>query len=91
MSRIILRREHQLTQALAKAAVERAALAIEKRFSVKSAWEGNTLTFARPGVKGSIRLLEGEIEIHVALEFLLSFLKPQIEAEIKRQLDLNFG
>jgi putative polyhydroxyalkanoate system protein len=91
MSSIDIRRKHSRSLKQAKAAVDKTAAAIGKKFDIQSEWSGNTLKFSRPGVAGSIRVTAGEVHVSAELGFLLGMLKPAIENEIEQQLDRQFG
>jgi len=91
MSQIDIRRKHGKSLKAAKAAVEKTAGAIGRKFAIVSEWDGDTLNFSRGGVNGRIHVGKTEVRVHAELGFLLGALKPMIEAEIHRQLDENFG
>jgi putative polyhydroxyalkanoate system protein len=91
MSKIDIRRKHSKSHKAAKTAVDKTAAAIAKKFGIHSAWDGDTLNFQRPGGSGKIRVTKTEVRVTAELGFLMSALKPMIEAEIERQLDENFG
>jgi putative polyhydroxyalkanoate system protein len=90
MSSIDIRRKHGRSLKQAKAAVDKTAAAIGKKFAIESEWSGNTLHFSRPGVSGSIHVTPTEVHVAAELGFLLGMLKPAIEKEIVHQLD-RFG
>ena len=91
MSKIDIRRKHGQSQKAAKAAVDKTAAAIAKKFGLQSSWDGDTLHFERSGVKGKIAVSKTEVHVTAELGFLVGALKPMIETEIERQLDENFG
>ena len=91
MSKIDIRHKHGKSHKAAKAAVDKTASAIAKKFGIHSEWEGDTLHFHRSGVKGAIKVNKTELHITAELGFLLGALKPMIETEIERQLDENLG
>jgi putative polyhydroxyalkanoate system protein len=91
MSKIDIRREHGKSLKAAKAAVDKTAAAIGKKFGINSAWDGDTLNFERAGGHGQIQVTKTEVRVTAELGFLMSALKPMIETEIKTQLDKNFG
>lgn len=91
MSKIDIRRKHGKSHKAARAAVDKTAAAIGKKFAIQSAWDGDTLLFSRGGVNGRIHVGKTELRVHAELGFLLGVMKPAIEAEIHRQLDENFG
>jgi putative polyhydroxyalkanoate system protein len=87
MPSIDIRRQHKQSLKEAKDAVKKTALAMGKKFDIKSAWDGNTLKFERPGASGEIRVSATEVHVTAQLGFLLGALKPMIEGEILKQLD----
>lgn len=91
MANIDIRRRHSRSLKQARAAVDRTAAAIGRKFDIHSRWSGNTLNFSRHGVTGSIRVTAAEIHVIAELGFLLGMLKPAIEREIEEQLDAQFG
>lgn len=91
MANIDIRRRHRQSLKQARAAVDRTAAAIGAKFDIHSQWSGDTLTFRRHGVNGSIRVTATEVHVSAELGFLLGMLKPAIEREIEQQLDEQFG
>jgi len=91
MSHIDIRRKHGQSIKQAKAAVDKTAAAIGKKFDIESTWSGNTLNFSRAGVSGSIKVSASEVHVSADLGFLLGMLRPAIEREIEQQLDKQFG
>ena len=91
MAQIDIRRTHGSSLKDAKAAVDKTAKAIAKRFDITSRWEGDTLHFQRSGVDGHIHVSKAEVHVHAQLGFLFGMMKPMIEEEINKQLDRNFG
>jgi len=91
MSKIDIRRKHGKSHKAAKAAVDKTASAIAKKFGIHSEWQGDTMHFQRSGVNGYIKVNKTDVHVTAELGFLLGALKPMIEGEIERQLDENFG
>lgn len=91
MSKIDIRRKHGKSLKAAKAAVEKTADAIGKKFQIASAWDGDALNFSRGGVTGRIEVSKTEVRVQAELGFLFGMMKPMIEEEILRQFDKNFG
>lgn len=91
MPSIDIRRPHQLSAAEARAVVEQVASRMREKFGLDGQWQGDTLSFARPGMNGSIAIRPGEIHVSAQLGMLLSPLKGMIEQEIRRKLDEHFG
>jgi putative polyhydroxyalkanoate system protein len=82
---------HHRTMADARAAVQVFAAKLETKLGVKSAWQGDILMLERKGVKGSMVLKEGLVEVELTLGMMLSPMKGQIEAEVNKQLERCLG
>ena len=91
MAKIDIRRKHGSSLKEAKAAVDKTAKAIAKKFEITSRWEEDTLHFQRSGVDGHIKVTLHEVHVRAELGFLFGMMKLMIEEEIERQLDKNFG
>jgi putative polyhydroxyalkanoate system protein len=87
MANIHIERDHGLTQAKARAAAEKLARDLSKRFELAYAWDGNDIEFERPGLTGRMQVGRKSIALDVTLGLLLSALKPTIEREIHATLD----
>ncbi len=87
MATIRIDRRHTLTQAKARAAADRLARDLQKRFQLQYAWDGDDVLFERPGVNGHMHVGRNQITLDVTLGFLLSALKPTIEREIHVKLE----
>lgn len=82
---------HHRTMADARAAVQVFAAKLETKLGVKSDWQGDILMLKRQGVKGSMVLKEGLVEVELTLGMMLSPMKGQIEAEVNKQLERCLG
>jgi putative polyhydroxyalkanoate system protein len=91
MPSISVARTHSLSPKKAKDAAERIARDLKQRFQLDYAWDGDDMTFTRPGVSGRMRLGKDRVALDVQLGFLLTPIKPAIEREIHAQLDKLFG
>jgi len=87
MATISISRKHKLPHKKAKAAAEKIAQDLEKRYGLAYQWNGDHLDFERPGISGCMRVGKDSIALDVSLGFLLTPLKPTIEREIGAQLD----
>src|SRR5262249_21507024 len=67
MAKIDIRRKHGSSLKAAKAAVEKTAKAIGKKFAISSEWEGDTLHFQRSGVDGHIAVTKSEVHVYAEL------------------------
>lgn len=91
MSDILIRRRHTLDSRAARQAADRIARQLETEFDLAHAWDDNVLHFRRSGVSGELVVKGKEVHIRVRLGFLLTAIRPRVEAEIHRYFDENFG
>ncbi len=91
MSEIRIRRPHSKPLDEARKAAEKIAKQLKKAFDLAYAWDGPVLRFVRAGVEGELLVTPKEVRLQAKLGFLLSFLKPRIEAEVEEQLDKLLG
>ena len=91
MPKIDIRRPHQLSIADARAVVEQVAASMREKFGMDGQWKGDTLSFSRPGVNGSIEVGADAIQVKAELGMMLAPLKGMVEQEIRRKLDEHFG
>lgn len=90
MARILVKREHRKSLVDSRKAVERVAGKLAEKFDVTYEWDGDTLLFHRMGVKGTIALQKGLVEVEAELGFLFGALRTTVENEIERYLDKEF-
>jgi putative polyhydroxyalkanoate system protein len=90
MADIELHRVHNLGLKAARAAADRMAEHLGRKFDLKGDWEGNVLRFERPGVTGSLAISDKDLRLSVALGFLLKAMKGSIEASVVHELDKLF-
>lgn len=91
MSEIHLHRAHHIGLRKAKASVQKIAEEMSDVFDMQSEWEGNVLHFSRSGVSGSMSVTKDSVTLDAKLGFLLSALKPRIEAQIEKNFEKYFG
>jgi putative polyhydroxyalkanoate system protein len=87
MPNISIRRRHSLDHKKAKAAAQKIARDLGQRFDLAHEWNGDEVSFERPGLSGSMQVGKNEIRLDVELSFLLLPLKGPIEQAIHKQLD----
>jgi putative polyhydroxyalkanoate system protein len=75
----------------AREAIQTFSVKLEAKLGVKSHWQGDVLMLERQGVKGSMVLAEGVVEVELTLGMMLTPMKGQIEAEINKQLARCLG
>jgi len=87
MADIDLKRVHALGLEGARAAAEKMEQALGRKFDLKGAWSGNTLSFQRPGVSGTLAVTAKDVHLAVTLGFLLKAMKGSIERAVNEELD----
>ena len=91
MADIDIHRVHNLGLKAARAAADRMAEQLGRKFDLKGDWQGNVLAFARPGVTGSLTISDKDLRLSVSLGFLLKAMKGSIENAIAHELDTLFA
>ncbi|MDQ3027471.1 MAG: polyhydroxyalkanoic acid system family protein [Pseudomonadota bacterium] len=90
MADIELHRIHNLGLKAARTAAEKMAEQLGRKFDLKGEWHGNVLKFERPGVSGSLAITDKDMNLSVALGFLLKAMKGSIETAVRQELDKLF-
>ncbi len=90
MSRIHLRRSHDLTAKAARKKVERMAAALTKRFDAECQWKGDVLSIKHSNVNGKVVVGKDEIVVEATLGFLLAMFRDRVDEELVRILDAEF-
>lgn len=90
MADIDIRRAHNLGLQAARAAADRMAEHLGRKFGLRGEWNGNTLDFERPGVSGSLAIDDKDLRLVVNLGLMLKMLRPSIEGAVHEQLDELF-
>ena len=75
----------------AREAVQTLATKLGTKLGVKSAWQADVLTLERQGIKGSMVLTEGVVDVELTLGMMLTPMTRQIEAEVNKQLARCLG
>ncbi len=91
MAGIKIARDHQIGSKDARRRVTRIAKSIADRFQVQTEWDENVLFFSRTGVNGRIVVDDDRVLVEADISFLLLAIKPAIESEVRRHLDIEFG
>ena len=91
MPAISIKRRHKLDHKKAKAAAQKIAKDLNKRFDLSCHWDGDDVAFERPGLSGTMHVGKNDVELDVQLSFLLTPLKGPIERAIREELDSLFG
>ena len=90
MSRIHLRRTHDLTAKAARERVNRMAKALGKKFDAECSWQGEVLTIEHPNVSGTVTIGKNEIVVEATLGFFLALFRDRVDEELVRILDAEF-
>jgi len=90
MSRIHLRRGHDLTTKAARQKVDRMADALGKRFDAECRWKGDVLSIEHSSVSGKVVVGKDEIVVEAKLGFLLAMFRDRVDEELVRILDAEF-
>ena len=90
MSRIELRRSHDLTAKAARERVSRMAEALGQKFGAKCGWRGDVLSIEHPNVTGTVTIAKREIIVEAKLGFLLAMFRDRVDEELVRILDAEF-
>jgi putative polyhydroxyalkanoate system protein len=91
MADIDIKRAHNLGLKAARAAAERMAQHLGRKFDLKGDWHGNVLRFERPGLTGSLAIGDKDLRLSLALGFLLKAMKGSIEKAVTHELDALFA
>jgi putative polyhydroxyalkanoate system protein len=70
MADVKISRQHGMSVAQAKKVAQKVADDMAKEYGLESAWDGDTLVFERPGVKGNLEVTAQEMVVEVTLGFL---------------------
>jgi putative polyhydroxyalkanoate system protein len=90
VSRIHIRREHDLAPNAAREKVDHVAEVLAKRFDADCRWSGDTLAVKHPQVNGTITLGPRDVVVDAKLGFMLAMFKGRIDEELARVLDREF-
>ncbi len=90
MSRIHLRRSHELSRRAARQRVARMADALSEKFGADCRWDGDRLSIEHPNVRGSVCVEDDEVVVEATLGFLLAMFRDRVDEELVRILDREF-
>jgi putative polyhydroxyalkanoate system protein len=90
MSRIQLRRPHDLSARAARQRVDRMAEALGRKFDAECGWQGDVLSIEHPNVSGTVTVGRKEIVLDAKLGFFLAMFRERVDAEIAGILDKEF-
>lgn len=87
MAKITVERPHSLGKAKAR---EKAELLVEKladKYGIEHEWNGDSVKLEGKGAKGAVDVEDALVRVNLELNFFLSAMSGQIQAEVERQLD----
>jgi putative polyhydroxyalkanoate system protein len=87
MSRISIRRTHQLSHKEARARVARVAKRLSERFGADTRWDGDDLLVEHSGLTGKVSVRKTEIVVDGRLGLTLGLFRSKAESEIEKILD----
>ena len=90
MSKIHLRREHDLTPKAARRKVERVADVLARKFDAECTWKGDVLSVDHPSVNGKVTVGKNDVVVEARLGFLVAMFRGRIDEELARILDEEF-
>jgi putative polyhydroxyalkanoate system protein len=90
LSKIHLRREHDLTPKAVRRKVERVADALAKKFDAQCEWNGDVLSVNHPSVNGKVTIGKNDVVVEARLGFLVAMFRDRIDEELVRILDREF-
>ena len=91
MPDIDIKRAHGLGLKAARAAADRMAQHLGRKFGLQGDWSGNVMNFERPGVTGSLAVDEKDLRLTVNLGFLLKAMRGSIEGAVNEELNKLFA
>ena len=90
MSRIRLRREHDLSPKEVRRKVERVAEVLAKKFDAECTWKDDVLTVNHPSVNGKVTVGRNDVVVEARLGLVFAMFRDRIDAELARVLDKEF-
>jgi putative polyhydroxyalkanoate system protein len=87
MAKITVERPHSLGKEKAR---EKAELLVEKladKYGIEHEWIGDSVKLEGKGAKGAVHVEDALVRVNLDLNFFLSAMSGQIQAEVEKQLD----
>ena len=91
MATVQIKRKHQMDKDQVRDEIQNLADKLSKELSANYQWKGDRLEFKRSGANGYIVMHEGEVDIEIKLNMLLTPLKSTIEKTVNDYLDERLG
>ena len=60
---------------------------LEKELKCKSDWQGDVISFQRSGLKGTLSIKEGELELYIKLGLLAASFSGVIKSHVVKYMD----
>ena len=91
MADINITQLHKMSLEKARTAAQNVAEKMADEFDISSTWEGDTLTFTRSGVHGTLTVLDKEVRLEITLGFMLRAFASSIEEKVALNMGKVFG
>jgi putative polyhydroxyalkanoate system protein len=91
MPNIHFQTAHHLSKENAKTKLQTVADQLKNRLGATCTWQGDTLTFDRPGAKGSIDVSDKDVTVDVDLGMMLTPFKGEVEKQLKGYLNQHLN
>lgn len=91
MSQLRFEREHALGLDEAVQVTQRLAELMKRDYRIDSEWQGSTLSFGRPGVRGTLSVEPARIVLDARLGPLLSAFAPRIRERLEERFAAWYG
>src|SRR5437899_7926229 len=91
MSKISIRRAHQLNHKQAVEVANQVAKELADEYGIVAKWEGDFVHVKGSGLTGMLHLAPKMIEIDVTLGFMLSIFQQKIQVGVEEKLDKLLG
>ena len=87
MARFTIERPHSLGKAEAREKAELLVQKLSEKYGIEHEWDGDTVKLEGKGAKGTVEVEEAVVRVSLELNFFLSAMSGQIQAEVESQLD----
>ncbi len=87
MATISVGRPHTLSRQEVRAAAEELARELQSQYGLRCRWQGDTATFSRSGVEGTLSIDEHTINLKIKLGLLASAFEQPLRQAVNNYLD----
>ncbi len=92
MSKIAIRREHNMDRAALLGEVENLATDLQQKYGGEYHWQGDVLKYHYSGgLDAAVACSDQEVRVDVSLGMMLSMMKKPIQRQIEDYLDRHIG